>query len=665
MLEALGEEQIVLGEGKKHGHPYLSGNFAPVKQTISLTPCTYTGEIPEELAGGEYVRNGGNPVTNEALGRDAHWFDGDGMLSGVSFRRSSEKGEITPEFVNQYVLTDVYISSTSSPFIKTPILPSIATLVNPMSSLLTIILRIFRTVALVILSHLPGSQQAIRKISVANTAVIYHDGRALATCESGPPMRFSIPGLETIGWFNGRTSEGEGIADFGTGFGGKGLLSWMREWATAHPRVDPVTKELILYHSTFVPPYINYSIVAPTYEPSQDKNTPSQTRILNTPVPGISSAKMMHDFGVSSTHTIIMDLPLSLDPVNLAKNRPVVEYDPTSRSRFGIFPRYLPQEVRWFETKPCCIFHTANSWNSTDPSPTPGLPGIPMVNMLACRLTSASLVFSAGNLAVPMPTRQIPIGFEEEEQCRLYYYQFCLLHSLEPDVSNDNLITHQWALSTIPFEFPSLRDSQSMSAAKYIYGCSVSGTSFGAALGRAVKINALVKVDVETLIQRGISDPPTQITGCVDTRSIADILASKDSNDPIKIFKMPEGWYTQESRFVPRSGGLTEDDGWLLTYVFDESQLVEDGECKPDAKSELWVIDANNMTNVVARVHLPQRVPYGLHGNWFSEADVQGQRPVNSTRTMPPREGKGSAKSTSPGWRMWMAARTTINNWLQ
>lgn len=373
----------------------------------------------------------------------------------------------------------------------------------------------------------------------------------------------------------------------------------------------------------------------------------------------------MHDFGVSRAHTIIMDLPLSLDPINLAKNRPVVEYDPTSRSRFGIFPRYLPQEVRWFETNSCCIFHTANSWNSTAPSPTPGLPGISMVNMLACRLTSASLVFSAGNLAVPTPTRQIPAAFQEEEQCRLYYYQFCLLHSLEPDTSNDNLITHQWALSTIPFEFPSLRDSQSMSAAKYIYGCSVSGTSFGVALGRAVKINALVKVDVETLIERGISDPPTQITGCVDTRSIADILASKDSNDPIKIFKMPEGWYTQESRFVPRSDGFSEDDGWLLAYVFDESQLVEDGECKPDAKSELWVIDAKNMTDVVARVHLPQRVPYGLHGNWFSEAEVQGQRPVDSVRAMPAREGKGSAGSTSPAWKIWMAVRTMIEAWLQ
>ena len=199
-----------------------------------MTPCTYTGDIPEEVAGGEYVRNGGNPVTNEALGRDAHWFDGDGMLSGVSFRRIGEKGAIQPEFVNQYILTDLYLSSKTSRSLTTPILPSIATLVNPLSSLITIILRILRTIALVILSHLPGSQQAIKKISVANTAVLYHDGRALATCESGPPIRIALPGLETVGWFNGRASEGEGIHDLGAGFGGTGPFSWLKEWATAH-----------------------------------------------------------------------------------------------------------------------------------------------------------------------------------------------------------------------------------------------------------------------------------------------------------------------------------------------------------------------------------------------------------------------------------------------
>ena len=378
------------------------------------------------------------------------------------------------------------------------------------------------------------------------------------------------------------------------------------------------------------------------------------------------SAKMMHDFGVSSHYTIIMDLPLSLDPVNLVKNKPVVAYDPSGVSRFGVFPRYQPNNVTWFETNPCCIFHTANSWDSGVQDPI-SKHSDSTVNMLACRLTSASLVFSAGALAAPVPTCTVSKYEKEEEQCRLYYYEFHLNPPQDLEISDRsdsrNVILNQWALAAIPFEFPTLNDSRSMSAARFIYGCSVEGTSFGAALGRAVKIGSLVKVDVGTLIAKGKSDPPAQITGCVDTRNMSEILASKDPDDPIRVFKMPTGWYAQESRFVPRANGDSEDDGWLLSYVFDESQLDADGECPNDAKSELWIIDAKTMSDVVARVYLPQRVPYGLHGNWISEEQILNQRPIAKIREMP-RSTKHVQKA-SLAWALWMSFRGIVHSILR
>ncbi|KAI4278000.1 MAG: hypothetical protein LQ337_001329 [Flavoplaca oasis] len=637
---------------RKPAHPYLSGNFAPIQRVQPLVACSYTGIIPVDLAGGEYVRNGGNPVANESLGRDAHWFDGDGMLTGVAFTLDGEKGKIQPKFVNQYILTDVFISTVTSPSITTPLLPSIATLVNPLSSLLTITLRILRALLLVLLSHLPGSKQGIKKISVANTALVYHDGRALATCESGPPMRIALPDLDTVGWYNGEKCEGEPQAIDGLGFGGKGPLSFFREWTTAHPRVDPDSKELLLFHSTFVPPYVHYSIVKPSDIKSAPGSSVSSDRFQNAAVPGIQSAKMMHDFGVSKHHTIIMDLPLSLDPLNLAKNTPVVAYDPTGRSRFGVFPRYSPDKVRWFETRACCIFHTANSWDSVTVDSTSGKERIESVDMLACRLTSASLVFSAGGLAAPVPTKTVPDEEREEEQCRLYYYEFCV------GFQGRDEIRHQWALSAIPFEFPSVRESSSMSFAKYIYGCSVSDSSFGAALGRAVKMNALVKMDVERLIERGKSDPPTAISGCVDNRKVDEIVNSKHADDPIKVFLMPEDWYAQECSFVARQDGTFEDDGWLLSYVFDESQLQADGECRPGASSELWIIDAKSMREVIAKIQLPQRVPYGLHGRWFSKGDVQNQRPIERLRSLPSDAKMGTKSSLL--WQAWMALRRSL-----
>jgi carotenoid cleavage dioxygenase-like enzyme len=609
-------------------HPYLTGNFAPIRQTQPLTACAYSGSIPEELQGGEYVRNGGNPVANEDLGRDAHWFDGDGMLSGVSFRRS-EKG-VQPEFVNQFILTDVYLSTTTSSFIKTPIPPSIATLVNPLSTLSDITSSVLRAIGLVILSRLPGSVQVIKKISVANTGILFHDGRALATCESGPPMRVSLPGLETVGWFNGKRAEGERGGEGGTGFGGSGLLSFMKEWTTAHPRVDPKTGELILFHSTFISPFTYYSILPAAYPPTRP-STPLKvpTRLLNAPIPGISSAKMMHDFGVSFDHTVILDLPLSLDPLNLAKNQPVVAYDSSGRSRFGVFPRYDPSQIRWFETNACCIFHTANTWDDKIFEKQSGATRTAAVNMLACRLTSAAVIYLSGNVATPQQTRTTVA--EEEQQCRLYYYRFVM------DENNlHNKISHQFALSAISLEFPSLREDMSMSAAKYIYGCSMSGGSFGVALGRAVKINCLVKMNAEVLIARGKARGDMAPTsGCVDTRSIEDVRSSTIVDDPIQVFQLPEGCYAQESRFVPKAQGQDEDDGYLLTYVFNESQLDDFGECLPDSKSELWIIDAKDMSKVIGRVTLPQRVPYGLHGNWFSEDQVLGQRPIETIRRHP------------------------------
>lgn len=626
----------------EEAHPYLSGNFAPVQQTLPLTPCTYSGEIPEELHGGEYVRNGGNPVSNEDLGRDAHWFDGDGMLSGVSFRRT-EKG-VQPEFVNQYILTDVYLSTRTSKNLKYPILPSIATLVNPVTTLWRVMFVIIRTILLVILSRLPGSVQAIKRISVANTGVIFHDGRALATCESGPPMRVALPGLETVGWYNGKRAEGEQAGEEGTGFGGEGIIGFMREWTTAHPRVDPRTQELILFHSTFAPPYVHYSMIPSTHPPITPVNPLEKpTRLLNAPIPGVSSAKMMHDFGVSFGHTVIMDLPLSLDPVNIAKGKPPLNYDPKGKSRFGVFPRHQPELTRWFEAKACCIFHTANTWDETYTDKETRSLKTSKVHMLACRLTSASVVYAAGNIAIPPAALT---ASDEEEQCRLYYYQFDL-----ESLPTQNTISKQFALSAVSFEFPSTSEDAAMGPAKYIYGCSASDTTFSISLGKASKIDCLVKIDAETLIKRGVKDPSiVPATGCVDQRTITEVLASNDVDDPIRVFQLPPHHFAQEPRFVSRRNATREDDGWLLTYVFDESQLDEDGECRPDAISELWIIDAIDMKTVVAKVKLPMRVTYGLHGSFVDEKKILNQRPVETIRSL---QVRPEVESDS----LWMSVR--------
>ncbi|MEO5725263.1 MAG: carotenoid oxygenase family protein [Ilumatobacteraceae bacterium] len=68
-----------------------------------------------------------------------------------------------------------------------------------------------------------------------------------------------------------------------------------------------------------------------------------------------------------------------------------------------------------------------------------------------------------------------------------------------------------------------------------------------------------------------------------------------------------------EGVFVGRHGATVEDDGWLMMLVHD----------LPQGQTELVVLDAQDLSRpAVARVQLPQRVPFGFHGNWVSDSSV-------------------------------------------
>ncbi|WP_124712541.1 carotenoid oxygenase family protein [Mycolicibacterium nivoides] len=65
-------------------HPYLSGNFAPVHDEVTVTDLTVTGTIPDYLDG-RYLRTGPNPLKAPDPQR-YHWFFGDGMAHGIRLR---------------------------------------------------------------------------------------------------------------------------------------------------------------------------------------------------------------------------------------------------------------------------------------------------------------------------------------------------------------------------------------------------------------------------------------------------------------------------------------------------------------------------------------------------------------------------------------------------
>ncbi|AMO59206.1 carotenoid oxygenase [Mycolicibacterium phlei] len=64
-----------------------------------------------------------------------------------------------------------------------------------------------------------------------------------------------------------------------------------------------------------------------------------------------------------------------------------------------------------------------------------------------------------------------------------------------------------------------------------------------------------------------------------------------------------------EAVFVPSASSADESAGWYLVYVYDPAR---DG-------SDLVILDATDFAGPpVARIQLPQRVPYGFHGNWIA-----------------------------------------------
>lgn len=65
-----------------------------------------------------------------------------------------------------------------------------------------------------------------------------------------------------------------------------------------------------------------------------------------------------------------------------------------------------------------------------------------------------------------------------------------------------------------------------------------------------------------------------------------------------------------EGVFVPAGATAGEDEGWIITYVYDAAR---------DA-SDLVILDAASFAGpAVATVPLPRRVPYGFHGSWIPD----------------------------------------------
>ncbi|MEQ9238229.1 carotenoid oxygenase family protein [Coleofasciculus sp. E2-BRE-01] len=70
----------------------------------------------------------------------------------------------------------------------------------------------------------------------------------------------------------------------------------------------------------------------------------------------------------------------------------------------------------------------------------------------------------------------------------------------------------------------------------------------------------------------------------------------------------PQG-FVSEPIFVPHPDAKREDEGWVLTLVYDSSHH----------RSDVVILDSRDLSQgAIARLHLKHHIPYGLHGSWTS-----------------------------------------------
>ncbi len=167
----------------------------------------------------------------------------------------------------------------------------------------------------------------------ANTHIIAHPGRLLATVEAGPLPYELSDGLETLG-----------PCDFGGTLPGGFAV---------HTKLDRRTGELHAIAYTCAWDYVQHIVIG------ADGTTTSATGI---PVP---DGPMMRDFALTARYVVLFDLPVtfSMNAVSSGLKLPYM-WNPVHQARVGLLPRDNSSAgVGWFEVDPSWVFHTLNAYD--------------------------------------------------------------------------------------------------------------------------------------------------------------------------------------------------------------------------------------------------------------------------------------------------------------
>ncbi|HEU0045405.1 carotenoid oxygenase family protein [Sphingomonas sp.] len=289
-------------DGQWPDTPVFKGYAAPVRIEGDVYDLEVVGTIPPELDGA-YIRNSADHAFPPRFAGDL-FLNGDGMLHKVRIKdgradlstRYVQTEKLRLERAARKALFGAYRNAFTDD-------PSVA-----------------------------GKDR-----STANTSVIFHAGKLLATKEAAKPMLIDPATLATLGTYD---------------YDGK-LQS---ESFTAHAKIDPATGEMVSYG--YFTKGVADRIIELYYIDASGALT--RTESFEAPYPS-----MVHDFLLSPNYAIFTICPMTCDWDRVQAGEAFFHWDDRLPTMVGVVPRAPggTGNVRWFKApKPVMETHTFNAW---------------------------------------------------------------------------------------------------------------------------------------------------------------------------------------------------------------------------------------------------------------------------------------------------------------
>ncbi|XP_004501163.1 zeaxanthin 7,8(7',8')-cleavage dioxygenase, chromoplastic-like isoform X2 [Cicer arietinum] len=321
--------------------------------------------------------------------------------------------------------------------------------------------------------------------------------------------------------------------------------AWNRPF-TSHPKKAPSTGELVTFGVEPTKPFLVVGIIS-----ADGKKLVHKVDLK------LNRCSLVHDIGVTQRYNVIMDFPLTIDLNRLIRGGPLIKYNKKEYAKIGVMPRYgNANSIKWFEVEPNCTFHIINSFEEGDE-----------VVVRGCRSLDS---------LIPEPDLSSN-EFKCFSRCHEWRLNMQTGEVKEKDLCNDKAVY---------MDFPIIHENFVGIKNRYAYIQVVDPISSSTQDGP--KYRGLAKLYFE--------------------ESSTDIcLSIRDKDEPIRMeyHMFEKNTFCNGSTFVPRDGGVEEDDGWIITFVHNEDTN----------KSEVHIIDTQNLTGeAIAKIGMPCRVPYGFHG---------------------------------------------------